>query len=379
MSEIEKNRIDKFRFLYKPNFFQIAKSWLNLNSFETIHVAIEQSESCSKAAFSNLTSLKNLEITSENDVTFESECFKGLQNLDQLEMHYENKKISNGLFHYLDSLTRLKLHLTRSVFFESDCFNGLEKLKELFIFADTYYTTNIDIEHFKNLSNLKKLVVYSNTFGPCEIEKFSNLEFVSFKSCVLNNLKCSKRIISLVSFDYSTDTHKILEIDKSFFMNVKNLVFLNLNCFILDNFDVTSLNVLENLEYLNINKCVDSTFSYEKLNLSKLKYLWIESATIPKFKYLNLEYLIIEKIKNIEEKNLVNQSNLIGLVLNKMSFETFSKLEKYHFSNLSKLIYFQFSFVDTPNDFYSDKYKEFLHKENVNCILLTKSYAVRFI
>ena len=114
------------------------------------------------------------------------------------------------------------------------------------------------------------------------------------------------------------------------------------------------------------------------MSLPKLKYLWIASTTVPKFQYLKLRYLSIENLKSFDHKNLLNQTNLIGLILNNIPYEIYEKLEKSHFDTLSKLIYFQFSFDIDSYNVNSEKCIGLLNKENVQFFSLIRAYAVSF-
>ncbi|CAF1025821.1 unnamed protein product [Brachionus calyciflorus] len=274
--------------------------------------------------FLQLDNIKSLDLTFDKKCTLEPDCFVGLKSLEHLQIYDLS----------IDSI-------------ESKCFNGMENLNYLAIIEGKI--EKFSDYAFNNLNKLESLVSFS-----ANIEKIESNAFVG-----LDNLK------KLILID-----SELIYLPRDVFRNLKNLTTLNLHNSISIQFDAQCLNVLTNLEFLSLyNRYDNDVLNLNKLNLSKLKYLAINSKKVPNFE-LNLEFLIINGLEEFNNKMFKNLQGLKGLIF-ETSGSFFWKIKTKMFKYLNNLEHLVISFdelneksvyfIENNLEYFAD----FITKENI--------------
>ncbi|CAF1126484.1 unnamed protein product, partial [Brachionus calyciflorus] len=203
---------------------------------------------------------------------------------------------------------------------------------------------------FNNLNKLESLVSFS-----ARIEHIESNAFVG-----LDNLK---KLILIES--------ELTDLPQDVFKSLENLTVLNLHDSIASKFDAECLNVLTNLEFLslyNFDKD-EKILNLNKLNLSKLKYLAINSKKVPNFE-LNLEFLIINGLEEFNDEMFKNLQDLKGLIFEtngKFLCEIKREIFKY-LNNLEHLVICFDKLNKQGIDFINinlDYFGKFIDKENI--------------
>ena len=185
-------------------------------------------------SFIDLKNLLDLSLKGNRLQSVETDLFSGLLNLKSLDLS-ENliEKISDSAFESLKSLKKLDLHENKLELMNAKTFTGLTSLEILNLRNNQL--NSIEKNVFESLVSLEYLLLDSN-----------NITFIDRKlfNCLKNNLKA-----------LGLSKNKFKSIDKTTFLNFKNLIYLSL----FDRFEIRSFRFNFKIEanHININNVDD--------------------------------------------------------------------------------------------------------------------------
>ncbi|CAF0733669.1 unnamed protein product [Brachionus calyciflorus] len=299
--ELERNNVQNF----EPSDLASIEVMTDKSQLLSCHFNLNNLLGVQKNMFQRLNWIKRLSLNCEEYCLFESKCFEDLKQLDDLQIEFfYNQNLNNSLLFGLENLTSLQI-----------------------MYGEIEY---IDDNTFINLPNLDELNLYSN--------KIRRLNDAS-----LRGLK------NLTQLDMGENRFEYLS--PKCFEDLKKLKFLSLRKSLGKKVDLKCLNDLENLEFLALlyKKQVYLDLNYGELVLPNLKYLSINSQSIPNCKTEKLVFLLINGLKNLDTNSFKYQSQLKAIEIRTNS-DMFTKINKENFSYLKALNYLIVQFEDIDED-----------------------------
>jgi Leucine-rich repeat (LRR) protein len=293
-------------------------------------------------------------------IMIDKNTFGSLKNLKILNLKNQSTcfQLKNGSFNGMTSLNELVLDLCEIKLSEENVFNDLKNLNKL----ELSYSNQINSKIISNLSNLVELDLFKHE--PESLLFLNNLKILKILRIHLKIVKSDYLQYSINLKElYLRDVEKIekysflnlhnlvkLDISRNFlsklysniFMGLKNLKELNLEYSTIARLARSAFNDLSNLEYLNM-----SGIRLQVLHLKVFKKLKkLKILNLKKFHALRIRFNPFKYFQNIEElhtnfrttNSIQSLSKVRILTISCKNIEkTIKKLSRLNFTNLSDL------------------------------------------
>ncbi|CAF1049596.1 unnamed protein product, partial [Brachionus calyciflorus] len=347
LTQIEENKLtmleldSKFEELAE-NSLSFVEGFLNIEILKYLSLSNDKIVDIPNNFFHIFKNLSKLSLCLPKLISFDEDLFNGLDNLEILEL--KSLETAPSSFKKLTKLN--KLILERVVINNNYIFNNLEHVKKLVLKECKYLKSEFELSIFNSLKSLESLIIFENKFEQIDSSNFNVLK--SLKCLEMNAdqefliLNPNLEILNLETVS-SNVSIKLVEFKMLKFLNIQYGCQLN---------DIGFINDLSELEFLNI--CLSESLhgTFEIVKLPKLKFLVINSRSIPNFNnsFKNLQGLELISLRFMEWDRLVNLVNLEYLAFTDILVDIDLHILTDNFQILKSLnfLYFQNTMWNCP-------------------------------